>query len=207
MLKYIKHFIEQSWLLIVSSFVFGLLLAAANAAWMPKIQQNKIDKLNRLMSGLLSGAEEYNLVVPQLDVNLPKGKKAKSDVYEALSADGKCIGWAFVAEGSGFADKIELVIAVDDNFEKLAGFDVLSSNETPGFGDQIKLDYYRNQFKSAPAMKLELLKTGDTQKVDSEIIAITGATVSSQAVVDILNNNVEQIRNQLLAKGLIGNGK
>ncbi len=207
MLKNIKHFIEQSWLLIVSSFVFGLLLAAANAAWMPRIQQNKIDKLNRLMSGLLTGAEKFDLVVAQIDVSLPKGRKTRSDIYKALSDDGGCLGWAFGAEGSGFADKIELVIAVDENFERLAGFDVLASNETPGFGDQIKLDYYRNQFKNAPAAKLELLKTGDAQKIDSEIVAITGATVSSEAVVAILNNYMEQVKKQLLEKGLIGNGE
>jgi electron transport complex protein RnfG len=207
MLKHIRHFIEQSWLLIVCSFIFGLLLAAANAAWMPRIQQNKIDKLNRLMSGLLGEAEEFDLAVAQLEVSLPKGKKAKSDIYKALSADGRCLGWAFVAEGSGFADKIELVVGVNKNFEKLAGFDVLSSNETPGFGDQIKLDYYRNQFKNAPATKLELLKTGDAQKIDSEIVAITGATVSSQAVVDMLNNYIGQVKKQLSAKELIGDGE
>jgi electron transport complex protein RnfG len=207
MLKHIKHFIEQSWLLIVSSFIFGLLLAAANAAWMPRIQQNKIDKLNRLMGGLLVGAEEFEPAVAQLEVSLPKGRTAKSDVYKALSSDGLCIGWAFVAEGSGFADKIELVVAVDENFERLAGFDVLSSNETPGFGDQIKLDYYQDQFENAPAMKLELSKTGDNEKIDSEIVAITGATVSSQAVVDILNNYIGQVKEQLSAKGLIGDGE
>jgi Na+-translocating ferredoxin:NAD+ oxidoreductase RnfG subunit len=38
-------------------------------------------------------------------------------------------------------------------------------------------------------------------------VAITGATVSSQAVVDILNNYIEQVKKQLLAKGLISNGK
>jgi electron transport complex protein RnfG len=207
MLKHIKHFFEQSWLLIVSSFVFGLLLAAANAAWLPRIQQNKIDKLNRLMGGLLGGAEKFELAVEQLEVGLPKGRTAKSDVYKALSADGGCIGWAFVAEGSGFADKIEVVIAVDEGFKELAGFDVLASNETPGFGDQIKLNYYRDQFNNAPAMKLELSKTGDAQKIDSEIVAITGATVSSQAVVDILNNYIGQVKKQLLAKGLISDGE
>jgi len=207
MLRHIRHFIEQSWLLIVCSFIFGLLLAAANAAWMPRIQQNKIDKLDRLMSGLLGGAEEFDLAVTQLEVSLPKDRTAKSDIYKALSADGKCLGWAFIAEGSGFADKIELVIAVNASFEELAGFDVLASNETPGFGDQIKLDYYRNQFRNAPAMKLELSKTGDDKKIDSEIVAITGATVSSQAVVDILNNYIEQVKGQLLTKGLIGDGE
>ena len=84
---------------------------------------------------------------------------------------------------------------------------MLSSNETPGFGDQIKLDYYRDQFKDAPATKLELVKTGNAERIDSEIVAITGATISSQAVVDILNNYIGQVKKQLSAKGLIGDGK
>ena len=44
----VRHFVEQSWLLIVSAFFFGLLLAATNHALAPTIRQNRIDKLNRL---------------------------------------------------------------------------------------------------------------------------------------------------------------
>ena len=139
MLKAVTHFIQQSWLLVVSAFFFGLALAIANAAWAPMIEQNRIDKLNDLMRGLLTEAETFQLTLEGIEVDLGKGRTAKSDIYKALAADGTCIGWAFDCEGAGFADKIELIVAVDENFRKLAGFDVLASNETPGFGDRIKL--------------------------------------------------------------------
>ena len=205
MLK-IKHFIQQSWLLIISSFCFGLLIAITNAAWAPRIEQNKIDKLNRLMGGLLPKATEFELET-EFEIKSAKGKKAKSTVYKAVSDAGKCAGYCFNASGSGFADKIELVVAVDKDFEKIAGFDVLTSNETPGFGDQIKLPWYRSQFAGAPAEELKLVKTGDAEKIDSEIVAVTGATVSSEAVVEIINNTITQIKDQMQKKGLIGNGK
>lgn len=205
MLK-IKHFFQQSWLLIISSFCFGLLIAMANAAWSPRIEQNKIDKLNRLMGGLLPKAENFELAT-ELQIESAKGKKVKSNIYKALSEAGRCVGWAFNCEGPGFADKIEAVAAVDQDFQKFAGFAILASNETPGFGDQIKLRYYRSQFAGAPAGKLELVKTGDSKKIDSEIVAISGATVSSEAVVKIINNSITQIKNQMREKGLIGNGK
>ena len=51
------------------------------------------------------------------------------------------------------------------------------------------------------------LKTGDTEIIDSEIVAISGATVSSQAVVNIINNTTSQIKVQMNQKGLIGNGR
>ena len=45
----LKHFIEQSWLLIAASFFFGLLIAVTSAALSPRIEQNKINKRNRLV--------------------------------------------------------------------------------------------------------------------------------------------------------------
>jgi electron transport complex protein RnfG len=205
MLK-IKYFFQQSWLLIVASFFFGLLIAAANAAWQEKILQNEEDKFNNLARQMLPDANSFETALENVEVDTGKGKKKLTTVKKALAADGACIGWAFKCEGSGFADKIKLVLAVDAGFERLKGFGVLSSNETPGFGDQIKLSYYRNQFVDIPAEKLELSKIGDSGKKDSEIIAISGATVSSQAVVDIVNNFLPQVKDQIMKKGLIGNG-
>ena len=205
MLK-MKHFIQQSWLLIVASFCFGLLIAITNAAWSPRIEQNKIEKLNRLMGSLLPEAERFELEA-ELEIASARGKKVKSNVYKALSDQGRCVGWAFNCKGPGFADKIELVVAVDEDFQKFAGFAVLASNETPGFGDRIKLPDWRNQFAGAPTEGLELVKTGDAEKIDSEIVAITGATVSSEAVVKIMNNSITQVKDQMQKKGLIGNGK
>jgi len=203
----IKYFIQQSWLLIVSSFCFGLLIAITNAAWSPMIERNKIKKLNdHLMSGLLPEATSFELEA-ELEIESARGQKTKSNIHKALSSQGKCVGWAFNTSGAGFADKIELLVAVDGDFQKFAGFTVLASNETPGFGDRIKRPYYREQFEGAPAGKLRLVKTGDAEKIDSEIVAISGATVSSEAVVKIINNAITQIKEQMQKKELIGNVK
>jgi len=199
MLK-IKHFIQQSWLLIVASFFFGLLIAVTNAALSPRIEQNKINKRNRLVGAMLPDAKDFVLLEAEIEIESIQGKKEKIEVYRAMSEGGECVGWSFNAAGSGFADKIELVVAVDKDFEKLAGFDVLASNETPGFGDQIKYDYYRDQFKGAPAEELKLISSGDPKKIDAEIVAISGATVSSESVVEIINNFLTQIKEQMPKK-------
>ncbi len=198
-------FIRQSWLLIAASFCFGLLLAVANAAWAPRIEQNKVDKLNSLMSGLLPEAARFELA-DEFSVKSPKGKETRAAVYRGLSDDGQTVGYCFNASGPGFADNIELVVAVDGDFEHIAGFDVLSSNETPGFGDRIKQSYYRNQFKQAPAGRLKLVKSGEPEKIDDEIVAVSGATVSSEAVVATINNMLPQIKEHLEQKGLISGG-
>ena len=207
----LKHFFQQSWLLIAASFFFGLLIAVTSAALSPKIEQNKINKRNRLVGTLLQEAnlEAKNFTLEaEIEIESLQGQKESFEVFRAMSETEECVGWSFNAIGPGFADKIELVVVVDKNFEKLIGFDVLASAETPGFGNQIKFDFFRDQFKGAPAEGLKLETSGDNTKTgDAEIIAISGATISSEAVVDIINNAVTQIKKQIKEKGLIGNGR
>ena len=203
----IKNFIQQSWLLIVASFCFGLLIAVTSAALSPRIRQNEINKRNRMVTVLLPEAKDFILLDEQIEIQSLQGKMEKVEIYKAMAGADECVGWSFEAAGSGFEDKIKLVIALDKNFEKIAGFDVLSSNETPGFGDQIKYDYYRDQFKGAPAGELKLVTIGERSKIDSEIVAISGATISSEAVVEIVSNSIMQVKEQMRKKGIIGNDK
>jgi electron transport complex protein RnfG len=203
----VKHFVQQSWLLIASSFCFGLLIAITNAGLSPRIVQNEINKRNRMVGALLPEARNFIALDAPIEVESLQGKKQKVEVYKAVSEANECVGWSFNASGPGFADQIVLVVAVDANFEKIAGFDVLSSSETPGFGDQIKYDYYRSQFRGAPADQLKLVSIGEPKTIDSQIVGITGATVSSGAVVDILNTFLGGIKAQMKEKGLIGDGK
>ena len=110
-------------------------------------------------------------------------------------------GYAFIAEGAGFADKIKLVVAVDPQFETYQGYKVMFSNETPGFGDKIKNESFWGQFVGAPIERLELIKAGDAS--DRQIVAISGATVSSDTVAKIFNMFGRQIKSQLQAEGVI----
>ena len=90
----------------------------------------------------------------------------------------------------------------------MAGFGVLFSNETPGFGDKINLTpeaggFYQPQFIGAPVGPLTLSKMGDPKILDAEIVAISGATVTSQAVVDTLNLWILPIKEAMKAQGLL----
>lgn len=203
----IKEFLEKSWLLIVASLFFGVLLAGTNAMLDPIIEQNEIDKFNELAGSMVEGATFDSISEEGLTITSPKGKPIVVDVKKGIDESGDCLGWAFVATGSGFADKIKLVIATDANFETLKGFGVLLSNETPGFGDKINNadHYFVKQFAGTPAAALELSKVADWKVIDgdNEIVAITGATVTSDAVVSIFNTYIEQVKTQLKEKGLL----
>jgi electron transport complex protein RnfG len=203
MFNKIKYFIQQSWLLLFTSFLFGLMIAVADAAWSAKVEQNKIAKMNNLMKGLISDANAFEVAIKDANIPGDKGQIVKTNVYKALDEKGNSIGFAFVATGTGFGDKIELVMAVDANCGKFLGFQVLLANETPGFGDKMKNDSFRNQFKGAPAEQFTLARIGKPEKIDSEIVAISGATVTSTAVVNIFNKSIVSVKEQLHQEGLI----
>ncbi|MEN6427660.1 MAG: FMN-binding protein [Phycisphaerales bacterium] len=202
----LRRFVQESWLLVTASLVCGVLLAATNAALGPRIELNKAAKLTNLAVGLLPQAKTFVPLDP-VEIKALDGRAESAVVFKAM-ADDKVVGWVFKVVGSGFADKIELVAAVDASFQKIAGYDVLTSSETVGFGDQIKDAYYRNQFAGAPTDRFTLVGTGaaKSQDIDSTIVAISGATISSTAVVQAMNHYLPQFKEQLQKKGLIGNG-
>ncbi len=205
MLPSLKRFVQESWLLIAGSFVCGLLLAATNAALATRIELNKIMKLTKLAEILLPQARTFAPVQEPLEVKALDGRMDPATVFKAL-ADDRVVGWVFKVVGSGFADKIELVVAADASFQKLAGFDVLASNETPGFGSRINEPFFRDQFVGAPVAPFTLVTTGNREQIDSTIVAISGATVSSTAVVEAMNHYLPQIKEQLQQKGLSDDG-
>lgn len=199
----IVFFVQKSWLLMVSAILFGALLAILNTWWAPKIAKNKEEKFNAQANLMLKEAGRFE---PVADVQIEiDGEPQPVEIKKGLTGEGELVGWAFLAEGAGFQDRIQLVVAVSADFENIEGYSVLSSNETPGFGDKIALPngYYQKQFVGIPTRELILQKSGNPEVIDENIVAISGATVSSQAVVDILNTYVGKVKDALQEKGLI----
>ena len=200
----IKYFLEQSWLLIVASFFFGLLIAVANAALKEKIDYNQnVYKYNKAAQAVMPEAVNFEMAIEEVTVETKSGKKLTTSIKKAVDIDGNCLGWAFIVQGKGYNEDVKLLLIVDPDYEKIIGYGVLYSTETVGYGDDIKYSFFKDQFKDAPAGQFELSKTGDDTIKDSEIIAISGATVTSQAVVDMLNVFIPQVKKQMQAEGLI----
>jgi electron transport complex protein RnfG len=66
---------------------------------------------------------------------------------------------------------------------------VLESKETPGLGDKIFKDQaWVDQFFDGPQTPLVPVKPGSGKGLPGEIDTITGATISTKAVIAIINN-------------------
>ena len=100
----------------------------------------------------------------------------EDDLY-TIFEDSTEIGYAFLATGIGYAGDIDILVGLEDA-TTLKGVTIVSHQETPGLGDRISESDFTSQFGGLDIDGVALQKDGG--QVDS----VTGATISSQAVVD-----------------------
>ena len=169
--------------------------------------------------GVFAGASlvfVYNYAMPKIRINVSKEtesaikkifpgttsiKKTKdSGVYKVMGPEGKEIGYAFTAEGNGYQGLIKLIVGADEKLTELKGMEVLESQETPGLGAEIAAPPFKDQFSGLSVTHaIEYVKN---KKPDEpyQIEAITGATISSRAVVNILNKKITEMRKVFAGK-------
>ncbi|MCC7575800.1 MAG: RnfABCDGE type electron transport complex subunit G [Methanomethylovorans sp.] len=108
--------------------------------------------------------------------------------YLAKDGSGNLVGYAFFKRQPGSQNIIEVAGGVNSDFTQITGMSVLSHSETPGLGARIIEPAFRQQFNGIPLSQLKLSSSGGS--IDS----ITGATISSQAVIDAMSSKVDSIK-------------
>lgn len=192
-----EGYLHQGWLVLLLSVLYGGLLAWVQLTLGPVIEENKKQKTYAQIPVLVAGADAKKTV----ELSITADGKEKT-VYHAHDSDGNPVGWVFPASGQGFADVIELLIGLDENAETIIGLFVLEQKETPGLGNFIKdRPEFAQQFTGLNAVK-PLTAVASAQQGSNQITALTGATISSQSVCDIINSTVRKYRKAALAANL-----
>ena len=93
---------------------------------------------------------------------------------------------AFVTAGPGLWGEIEAITAFKSDLETFAGIDFIKQNETPGLGARITEDWFKEQLRGKTP-PLVMLPEGTETASSSEIDAITGATRTSDYVLQLFN--------------------
>lgn len=181
-----QRYIGQAWLVIILALCFGGALAGVQASLQGRIEENRLAETISQIPNLVPGAQGGEETVV-----------AERKAYRAIT-DGKQVGWVVSAGGQGFADRIELLIGLNPDATTLTGLYVLEQKETPGLGNKIVEADWRNQFANrATNMLLKVTKTKTAG--GDEIRSVTGATISSESVCEIVNGTVADLRDALAA--------
>ena len=198
----------QAWLVLVLTICFGASLAGMQITLGPKIEQNKINETREKVPELVMGKEaaaelaasggEIN-AVPHLISVQKAAKTVTYNVYEASDAEQNPLGWVVKAKGQGYADNIELLFGLNPELSEITGIFVLEQKETPGLGNKIVTEEWRSQYiGQSSAAPMEVVKGGNAGP--GQINAITGATISSKSVTNIINSAIADLKKPLAAK-------
>jgi electron transport complex protein RnfG len=183
--------------LALAGALAGLLLVFVDQATAPAIAAYKAEELRKAVKEVLKEPASYDtlyLVEGKLTPEAPADGASADVVYAGYDAEGNRVGFAMAHREAGFQDFIELIFGYDAKSNALLGMKILESKETPGLGDKIFLDDdFVDQFTRGVETPLEPVKKGEaTEENRKDVETITGATISSKAVIQIINNALKR---------------
>lgn len=155
--------------------VTSALLAVTNDLTAPKIadlaKQTELESRQKV----LSTAAEFE-------------EKQANDIAYCIGkdGDGKPVGYVFTTESKGYGGAVQIMVGVTMD-KKVAGVEILSIDETPGLGMNAKNESFLTQFIDK-TIGVSVVKNNPS---GNQIQALTGATITSNAVTDAINLALE----------------
>lgn len=144
------------------------------------------------------GREEKNMIreiLPEAE-SIKLMKEAVNDkfIQENFPAVEKVYGInglpsAFITSGTGYVGTIRTLVVMDNVQEKTAGIKILEQGDTPDYADHIKENWFTDRFKALGLLEYLNLVILDPEK-PTDIVQVTGASISSQAVVNNVNSAI-----------------
>lgn len=192
----------------------GLLIVSVFQVTRPIIEHNKAEALKKAIFHVLPDASTSTTY--RLDdaggFQVLEGEGIGEQlVYAGYDDQQELVGLAVQAQGMGYQDVIGLIYGYSFAEDAIVGIQVLESKETPGLGDKIETDpAFLQNFE-----RLDVSLADDLSELANPIVpvkhgekthpwevdGITGATISSVAIADILNRSAQywtpRIRNNL----------
>ncbi len=182
----------------------GILIVLTFQLTLPTIKVNKARALEKAIFEVVPAASTkttFKLAGNRLEPLAGEDETAIK-YYAGYDEDGRLVGIALEAAGQGFQDIVSILYGYSPECKCVIGMTVLASKETPGLGTKIETD--ADFVANFEALSAEL--TGDGKRIAHpitlvkpgeksnawEIEAITGATISSRAIADILEKSTAE---------------
>ena len=170
-----KEFLKPVITLLAICLVITLSLSVVNAVTKDKIAELAVRERNDLMRVVLPDAESF---------------KETSDTLFEGSGGGKTVGYVVITTTKGYGGDVSVMTGISSDLS-VKGVRILSENETPGLGKKASENSFLTQFLKSLAESFTVVKG---TAANGQISAITGATISSKAVTDAVNEALETVR-------------
>lgn len=183
----------------------GAFLVSVGILTKERIVLNKQREIETAITAVVPGTRTSQKLYEEKDFS----------VYAGEDEQGHLLGFALNASAAGFQDKILFMIGIDPDLTRINSLYVLDQKETPGLGAKITdresfLVFWENKKISEPLKLRKPPAASPDELLPSEVNTISGATVSSEAVLSAVNISVEKLKKlkeegKLSSKGRDGN--
>ncbi|NOR14666.1 MAG: FMN-binding protein [Candidatus Aminicenantes bacterium] len=175
--------------LTMVGLISGSLLSIVGLLTTERIELNRLREIEAAIT----------FVIPGAVTSVKLYEEEKFTVYAGQDGEGMALGYAVYASGTGFQDIIKLMFGTDPAIQRLNSLTILEQKETPGLGAKITdaLAFLRFWEKKDLSRPLTLRKpaAGSPEELATyEINTITGATISSEKVLQMVNLSLERLR-------------
>lgn len=199
-----SEMIKDALILFAITVVAGLLLGVVYDVTKEPIAQQKEKAKQEACANVFAAATAFETVTDPTSGEAVSSSIDGVDIDEvmrALDGDGTLLGYVItVTDHEGYGGDIQFSMGV--TFDgTLNGISLLSISETAGLGMKAG-DVLVPQFTDKHVERFTYTKSGATN--DSEIDAISGATITTNAIVNGVNVGLMYFRDMLLASDSIG---
>ncbi len=181
-----------------------ILMVVAALALVGIIIITAVAMIGNRRSNIKSVAAFLNNIHSYQEIDVAEEAKPVTAAQRCLDVKGKTIAYAVTTYGEGFADRVSVRCYFDLDKKTLICIDVVDHSETKGQGAEIATSVYKQRFEyvkmpvwfydgSIPEEELE-------KQNGTRIDTISGATISSNAVVEAVNAAYTYYVNTLVAK-------
>ncbi len=194
--------------MFVVTLLFAAMVSAVRFSLHERIEMNDRVKMKKIVLAVFGLPEDKSMsdgdISALFEKRITTVKIQEETVYAALEDDGTTpAGYAFKVSGPGFWGPIYAMAAVDAKADRILGVRFYRHVETPGLGARISEKWFTDQFVS-----LQIKPFGDQDNYftltrpgksrgSHELDAVTGATMTSQAVERFLNAGLLTFVNEL----------
>ena len=193
-----KIMLKEAGILFAITLIAGLVLGFVYELTKDPIRLQQEKAIQEACSTVFTQAATFeetgNVPSAALTAELDESGVEIGTIYDALGTSGEHLGYVVETTTSqGYAGNITLYLGITDE-GILNGISILTIGETPGLGMRAE-EVLVPQFENVPATIFTYTKSGST--ADNEIDAISGATITTKAVIGAVNGAVSVVTEEL----------
>ena len=167
-----KDILKPALILFVICLVVTALLAGTNLLTKDKIAEQSALEAEQSRKVVLSDADSFE----------------EADGYYIGKANNETVGYVFQTEAKGYGGAVKVMTGISADGQ-ITGVVILEHSETPGLGANAEKASFTYQFKqTSPEKGITLVK--NKAPSDGEIEAMTGASITSRAVTNAVNEAI-----------------